>query len=61
MSLIKQAKNITNFVLPCHIKCAKGFIKKNRYYDCEYDLWRAYYQLKKLNCKIVPSYPVIYY
>lgn len=61
MSLVKQSVKITNFVLPCFIKTKTGYIRKNRYYDCEYDLWKAYYQLKKLNCKIIASYPVIYY
>lgn len=61
MSLIKQAFNQTRYVLPVTIVTDKGSYKKNRYYDCEYDLWRAYYQLKKIGKNMIPSYPVIYY
>lgn len=61
MALIKQSDKVTNYVLPVFISTGKGYLKRNRYYDCEYDLWRAYYQLKKIKTKIIPSYPVIYY
>lgn len=61
MALIKQSDKVTKYVLPVFISTGKGYLKRNRYYDCEYDLWRAYYQLKKIKTKIIPSYPVIYW
>ena len=61
MALIKQSDKVTNYVLPVFISTGKGYLKRNIYYYCEYYFWRAYYQLKKIKTKIIPSYPVIYY
>ena len=60
MSLVKTSKEPTNFVLPVSIATKKGFMKVNRYYECEHDLFKAYYQLKRINGYIKPLYPVIY-
>lgn len=61
MALIKQSDKVTNYVLPVTIVTDNGYFRRNRYYDCEFDLWRAYYQLKKIKTRMIPSYPVIYY
>lgn len=60
MSLVKTSKEPTIFVLPVSIATKKGFVKMNRYYECESDLFKAYYQLKRINGYIKPLYPVIY-
>lgn len=61
MSLLKQSKNITNFVLPVKILTKKGYITKNRYYDTEYQLFCAYRQLKYINSQsIIALYPIVY-
>lgn len=60
MSLVKTSNRPTNFVLPVSISTKKGFVKMNRYYECEADLFKAYYQLKRINGYIKPLYPVIY-
>lgn len=54
--LVSRSKTITNYVLPVSIN---GY-KKLWFYDNEHLLFKAYYQLKSINGKIVPSYPVIY-
>lgn len=54
--LVKRSKTKTNFVLPVWYKT----VKLNWYYDCEGDLWKAYYQLKAMNGAFRPSYPVVY-
>lgn len=59
--LVKTSeKKVTNFVLPVMITTKKGIIKFNRYYDNEYELFRAYRQLKKINGYMKPLYPIIY-
>lgn len=59
--LVKQSKNQTNFVLPVKILTNKGYVTKNRYYDTEYQLYKAYRQLKYLNSQsIIALYPIIY-
>ena len=60
MALVKTSNKPTNYVLPVSILTKQGFIKVNRYYECEYDLFKAYYQFKKMNGYIKPLYPVIY-
>lgn len=60
MSLVKISKEPTNFVLPVSVLTKKGPIKINRYYNCESDLFKAYYQLKRINGYMKPLYPVIY-
>ena len=59
--LVAKSKEITNYVLPVYIITKNGNIKKNWYYDNESLLFKAYYQLKKIDIKnIKPSYPVVY-
>lgn len=60
MCLVKTSKVITDYVLPVYVDNGNKRYKFNRYYECESDLFKAYYQLKKINCKIKPLYPVIY-
>lgn len=61
MGLIKQSKNITNFVLPVKILTKNGYITKNRYYDSEFVLYKAYKQINHFNSKkIIALYPVVY-
>lgn len=60
MALIKTSDKITNFVLPVILYTKKGYLKINRYYDNESILFKAYYQLKKINCSIKPLYPIVY-
>ena len=58
--LIKHSLEPTNFCLPVTF-CKKGCCcKQNWFYPDETTLWRAYYQLKKLNCFYKPLYPIIY-
>lgn len=54
--LVKRSPLETNYVLPVIIN---GF-KKLWYYDCEGDLFKAYYQLKAIDGKVKPLYPIIY-
>ena len=56
LGLVKRADKPTNFVLPVYVN---GY-KTNWYYDCEHDLFKAYYQLKAIRGKYIPSYPVVY-
>lgn len=58
--LIERSKKPTNYTLPVKIKTNQGLISKLYYYDTEYLLWKAYYQLKKINRYVIPLYPVIY-
>lgn len=60
MALVKTAEKTTNYVLPVAIKVKDKVIKRNRYYDNEYMLFKAYYQLKAINGVIKPLYPIIY-
>ena len=60
MALVKTSRVPTNFVLPVSILTKNGIMKINRYYECEFDLFRAYYQLKRINGYMKPLYPVIY-
>ena len=60
MGLIKTSDSITNYCLPVILSTKKGYLKVNRYYDNESILFKAYYQLKKLNCAMKPLYPVVY-
>ena len=54
--LVSRSKSKTNFVLPVHI----GSFHTFWYYDSERDLFRAYYQLLKINGKIKASYPIVF-
>lgn len=56
MPLVRRVSKPTNFVLPVSID---GY-KKLWFYENEHFLFKAYYQLKAINGKIVPSYPIIY-
>lgn len=59
--LVKQSnKKSTNYVLPVVILSKKGKITLNRYYDNEYELFKAYRQLKSINGFMKPLYPVVY-
>ncbi len=60
MALIKQADHVTNYVLPVVMKIGEKEIKRNRYYESEYMLFKAYRQLKSINCVLKPLYPVVY-
>lgn len=60
MALVRTSKEPTKFVLPVSVSTNQGFVKINRYYYCESDLFKAYYQLKRINGNIKPLYPVIY-
>lgn len=58
--LIKRSLKPTNFCLPVTL-CKNGFCKKmNWFYDDETTLWKAYYQLKRLNLCYKPLYPIVY-
>ena len=60
MPLIKTSVNVTNYVLPVKILTNKGYIKKLRYYDTEFQLYKAYKQLQYMNStKIIPLFPVV--
>lgn len=60
MSLIKTCKEETDFYIPVVITTKKGYIKKNRYYENEYTLFKAYRQLKALKKSIIkPLYPIV--
>ena len=54
--LVKRSDKPTNYVLPALLN---GY-KFNWYYYSERDLYCAYRQLKALNGKIKPSFPVVY-
>jgi len=56
--LVKRSNKKTNYILPVIIK--KSNFKIYWYYDNEYNLFRAYEQLKRINIGIVPSYPITY-
>lgn len=59
--LVKTSTNVTNYVLPVIIELGENKrIKRNRYYDNEYILFKAYRQLKAIKGRITPLYPVIY-
>lgn len=59
--LIKTSDNITSYVLPVIIKLDNNKrIKRLRYYDNESTLFKAYRQLKAINCRMIPLYPVVY-
>jgi len=58
--LVVRSKYPTNYILPVVITNKKGCFKTFFYYDTEYLLFKAYYQLKKINCNIRPSYPIVY-
>lgn len=60
MNLIKTSNVETDFVLLVAINTEKGYIKFKRYYDNEFILYNAYYQLKKIKCKMIPICPVIF-
>lgn len=60
MALVKRADHETNYVLPVVIKLGDKYIKRNRYYENEYTLFKAYRQLKRINGIMKPLYPVIY-
>ena len=60
MALVKTSNKPTNYVLPISIKTEKGYVKKLRYYDNEYMLFKAYRQLKAIKGNLIPLYPVIY-
>ncbi len=54
--LVKRSKTITKYVLPVWI----GNFQTLWYYDSEFLLYKAYWQLKRINGKVRPSYPVVY-
>lgn len=59
--LVKQSINKpTRFVLPVSIFTKKGKMIINRYYDTEFELYKAYRQLKKIVGFMKPLYPVVY-
>lgn len=61
MALIKQADKMTDYVLPVKIKTDNGTIlHKNRYYNDEKTLFKAYRQLKAIKGRVIPLYPVIF-
>ena len=58
--LIKRSLNPTNYCLPV-VFCKNGFCKKILwFYDDEITLWKAYNQLKKVDCHCKPLHPIIY-
>lgn len=58
--LIKRAKFPTRFMLPVIINNKNGSsFKTNFYYESESILFKAYRQLKFINCNIRPLYPII--
>lgn len=58
--LVKTSLERTNFVLPVKILTKKGYIKKLRYYETEFELYKAYRQLQHINSiNIIPLYPVV--
>ncbi len=58
--LVKRVKYQTNYILPVVIlNKNKGCYKTNFYYENEHLLYKAYYQLKKINCNIKASYPIV--
>lgn len=60
MALVKRAVGETNFCLPVVMKIGNKVIKRERYYETEYDLWKAYRQLKAINGVMKPLYPIVY-
>ena len=59
--LVKTSDKITGYVLPVIIEFNNNkIIKRNRYYDSECSLFKAYRQLKAINCRMKPLYPVVY-
>ncbi len=54
--LIKRSDTITNYVLP--VMFSSGY-RTYWYYDNEYFLFKAYNQLRKINGKIKPGYPLV--
>ena len=55
--LVSRSKVKTNYVLPVHI----GSFYTFWYYENERDLFRAYKQLLKINGKIKPFYPIVFW
>lgn len=61
MALVKQSTEVTDFVLPVKILTKNGYIKKLRYYDTEFNLFKAYRQLKSMGSnRFIPLYPIVY-
>lgn len=59
--LVKQSsKKFTDFVLPVVITTKNGSVIINRYYDNEFELFKAYRQLKKIGGFMKPLYPIVY-
>lgn len=56
MALIRRSFDPTDFVLPIYV----GSYKTYWYYFNESDLFKAYYQLKRIKGKYKPLYPVVY-
>lgn len=54
--LVKKSDKITRFTLPVTINSFKTIW----YYENESDVFKAYFQLRKINGVIKPLYPVIY-
>ena len=53
--LVKTVNYETNYQLPVLIKTKNGdLIKKYRYYSCEFELFKAYRQLKAIKGNIIP-------
>lgn len=58
--LVKQANRPTKFILPCKFKTKEGKeIYRNRYYVNEFELFKAYRQLKAIKGSLIPLYPII--
>lgn len=58
--LIKHLSKPTNYCLPV-IYCKNGYCyKTNWFYENEEQLFKAYYQLKRVNCCYKPLYPIVY-
>lgn len=58
--LVKQANKPTKFILPCKFKTKEGKeIYRNRYYVNEFELFKAYRQLKAIKGSLIPLYPII--
>lgn len=60
MGLVKTSDNATDYYLPVIIKTKKGFIKRNLYYNCEFELFKACKQLRKIKCNIIPLNPIVF-
>lgn len=58
--LIKHLSSPTNYCLPVTYSRNGNYYKTNWFYESEEVLWKAYRQLKFVNCCYKPLYPIIY-